>query len=46
MLFKIVGTYRGKTEVIDEFDTFAEAETMLVEYKMAFGKDWILTIKQ
>ena len=45
-MFKIVGVYEGNREVIDEFDTREEAERMLVEYRMAFGKDWLLSIKE
>jgi hypothetical protein len=43
-MFIIMGTYQGKTEEIDEFDTRAEAEQMLSEYRMAFGADWALWV--
>ena len=40
----IMGSYQGKTEEIDNFETLKEAEKMLVEYKLAYGKDWSLWI--
>tara|TARA_Y100000034_G_scaffold15629_1_gene16548 strand:- start:499 stop:669 length:171 start_codon:yes stop_codon:yes gene_type:complete len=42
-MFKIIGNYQGNTqdEVIDEgFDTVGYARRMLMEYIMAFGRDW------
>ena len=42
-MFKIKGNYQGntQTEVIDEgFDTIGYARRMLMEYIMAFGRDW------
>jgi hypothetical protein len=43
-MFIIMGTYQGKTEEIDEFDTRDEAEKMLGEYRMAFGAGYALWI--
>jgi hypothetical protein len=44
-MFKIKGKYlRYASEVIDEFDTLAEAEKMLSEYRMAYGAGWSLWI--
>ena len=45
-MYKIIGTYRGNTEVVDEADTEEEAEYMLGEYSMAFGPDWALSISK
>ena len=28
---------RGQVETVDEFETYAEAKKMLVEYRMGFG---------
>ena len=42
-MYKILGNYQGdtETEVIDEgFDTIGYARRMLMEYIMAFGRDW------
>ena len=42
-MFKIMGNYQGNTEdeVIDEgFETTGYARRMLMEYIMAFGRDW------
>ena len=43
VMYKILGNYQGNTqdEVIDEdFDTIGYARRMLMEYIMAFGRDW------
>ena len=42
-MYKIMGQYQGcgEVEVIDEdFDTTGYARRMLMEYIMAFGRDW------
>ena len=45
-MYKIYGKYPGQPrEVIDEFDTEAEAKNMLIEYMMIFGPGWSLYIK-
>ena len=43
-MFKIMGTYRGNTELVDEFETRKEAEICLGEYRLAFGLGWSLWI--
>lgn len=43
-MFKIYGTYRGNTEEIDEVDTEEEARELKVEYMIAFGPSWEITI--
>ena len=43
--YYIVGYHQGNQEIIDEFENKNEAEKMLEEYKMAFGSDWIITIR-
>jgi len=45
-MFKILGTYNGKTEEIDETNTEKEAVEALAEYRIAFGNDWQLRIKK
>ena len=44
MSFLIMGTYKGQTEEVDSTETAEEAETLLSEYRMAFGSDWTLEI--
>ena len=41
----IMGTYRGVTEEVDSFDTRQEAEAMVLEYRLAFGPEWVLVTK-
>lgn len=45
-MFKIIGKYRGRTEVIDEAETKKEARYLLAEYRMAFGEGWVLWVEQ
>ena len=45
-MFKIVGTYKGEKEDLDIAKTKDEAEYLLKNYKMAFGKDWVIEIKE
>ena len=46
-MFEIRGKYREKPwETIDEFDTAEEARKMLLEYQMAFGPEWRLTVRR
>ena len=44
-MFKIIGTYRGKSEVVDTAETKEEAKYLATEYRMAFGSDWAIGIK-
>jgi len=44
--FKIMGKYREETEEVDEFETREEADSMLDEYRLAFGEGWRLWIKK
>lgn len=42
-MWKVKGKYHGQPiEDIDEFDTKAEAEKMLAEYRMELGSEWFL----
>jgi hypothetical protein len=45
-VYVIRGSYRGGPlkEPIDEAENPVEANEMLQEYRMAFGKEWELTI--
>ena len=45
-MFHIKGMYRGRTEIIDSFDTMKEARRNLGEYSLAFGFDWNLWIEE
>lgn len=46
-MYIIRGKYeRCPWEQIDEFDTKEEAESMLKEYRLAFGSGWLLEIKK
>lgn len=44
MIYKIMGTYQGVEEEIDEFESREEAAQMLSEYRLAFGSGWSLRI--
>ena len=44
-LVKIIGTYRGKSEVIDTAKDQKEADYLVREYRMAFGPDWTIIAK-
>ena len=47
IVYVIEGKYPGCSyDEVDEFDTREEAEEMLKEYRMAFGKDYILYIRE
>lgn len=47
-MFEIIGKYRNRLcwETVDEFDKYDDAESALIEYRMAYGRDWILAIKE
>lgn len=42
--YYIIGTYKNKTQDLDCFTSLVEAEKALVEYKLAYGKNWIIEI--
>lgn len=44
-MYKVMGKYRGRTEVLDEFETQHEAEKMASEYRMAYGSSWLIWVK-
>ena len=44
-MYKIIGVYNGQREEVDTADTRKQAEYLAGEYRLAFGKDWIITIK-
>lgn len=45
-MFRILGKYRcGGIEEIDTAENLKEASLLLTEYKLAFGRDWILWIE-
>lgn len=43
-MYKIIGTFKGKEEIIDTFETIDEADKMLIEYIVAFGAGWTFYI--
>lgn len=44
-MFIIKGKYNGRTEEIDSTTTESEAETLLGEYRLAYGPVWTLWIE-
>ena len=46
-MWQIWGKYPGQSwEKIDEFDTEDEAANNLVEYRLAFGREWLLEVRK
>jgi len=43
--YLIVGTYQGKSEVVDETETKKDAEYLAREYGMAYGNEWDISIQ-
>ena len=41
-MFIIKGKYTRHSEEIDRFESLVEAMRMLIEYRIAFGKGWVL----
>ena len=41
-MYRIIGSYNGNQEVLDECETRKEALELVYEYKMAFGSSWII----
>ena len=44
-MYEIIGIYKGNKEVIDTAETKQEARALAGEYRMAFGSEWIINIK-
>lgn len=45
--YEIRGKYPGLPwETVDEADTLSEARRYLMEYRMAYGSEWRLTIRK
>ena len=42
MSIRIWGEYQGRQEVIDQANSLHEAQRMLYEYRLAFGRSWTL----
>lgn len=42
----IEGTYQGKTEAIDCAETQAEAEYLAREFRIAYGPDWLVSVRK
>ena len=46
-MYKIIGIYMNcSPEELDTAETKAEALNLLREYRIAYGKDWIIKIKR
>lgn len=45
-MYKIIGKYRGQSEVIDEAGTLKEANYLANEYRIAYGQGWTIIIKK
>lgn len=43
-VYRIMGTYRGKTEIVDRATGLQSARYLLGEYRLAFGPSWKLWI--
>ena len=44
-IYKIMGTYQGETEELDETSDLRDAEYLLGEYRMAYGREWRIFIQ-
>lgn len=44
-MYKIIAISKYGNEEIDETDTFADAEYLVSEYQIAFGKEYVIVIK-
>ena len=42
-MYKIIGTYHGKSEEIDSADTLQDAQYLRGEYQLAYGNEWFVT---
>lgn len=42
--YYIIGTYKGKKQVLDCFDTLKECVKLIPEYKLAYGPNWEIDI--
>lgn len=45
MTYRIMGSYKGRTEEVDFADTPGEAQRLLREYRLAFGAGWALWVE-
>lgn len=45
-MYDIVGSSPYGREVIDTAETLADAKAMLVEYRLAFGPTWVITMRR
>ena len=41
-MYRIIGSYNGNQEVLDECESRKEALELVLEYKMAFGSSWVI----
>jgi hypothetical protein len=45
-MYKIVGKYRGKTEILDLSESKRDAEYLANEYRIAYGSGWVVTVEK
>ena len=43
-MYNIIGIYKGEREVLDQFNTMAEAIQNRTEYIIAYGPEWLIQI--
>jgi hypothetical protein len=46
MTFYIIGRYKGKEEIVDSAETLEDAKYLKVEYQLAYGPEWVVSIKK
>lgn len=44
-VYKIMGKYKGSSEELDTAFSKSEAIALAYEYRLAFGQEWVITIK-
>jgi hypothetical protein len=44
--YRIMGTYRGRTEEIDSATSEKDARYLLAEYRLAFGSAWKVWVEE
>ena len=45
-MYKIIGIYRGKTEILDLSESKKDAEYLASEYRMAYGSEWNISVEK
>lgn len=42
--YYIIGIYKGKSQDLDAYTSLVDATKALVEYRLAYGKNWTIDI--